>query len=100
MGGSGRVLAGSQIGDEIHVSGTTATDENGGVVAPGDAYEQTKQAITNVERALENLDSGLSDVVRTRMFVTDIDDWEAVGRAHGEVYFRSAAGDDDGRSVG
>lgn len=75
-----------QVGNEIRVSGTTATDEDGGIVAPGDAYEQTKQAISNVEKALAELGAGLSDVVRTRLFVTDIDDWEAVGRAHGDAF--------------
>lgn len=75
-----------QVGDEIRVSGTTATDENGEIVAPGEPYEQTKQAITNIESALAELDAGLEDVVRTRLFVTDIDDWEAVGRAHGEAF--------------
>lgn len=75
-----------QVGDVIRVSGTTATDEDGDIVAPGEPYEQTKQAISNVERALAELDAGLSDVVRTRMFVTDIDDWEAIGRAHGDAF--------------
>lgn len=75
-----------RVGREIRVSGTTATDENGDVVGPGEPYEQTKQAIRNVESALEELGGGLEDVVRTRMYVTDIDDWEAVGRAHGEAF--------------
>lgn len=75
-----------QAGDVIRVSGTTATDEDGEIVAPGKPYEQTKQAIANVERALAELDAGLSDVVRTRLFVTDIDEWEAVGRAHGDAF--------------
>ncbi|MFB6101206.1 MAG: RidA family protein [Haloplanus sp.] len=74
-----------RAGNEIHVSGTTATDETGSVVAPGDPYAQTVQAIENVERALDALDASLGDVVRTRLFVTDIDAWEAVGRAHGEA---------------
>lgn len=75
-----------QVGDVIRVSGTTATDEDGDIVAPGEPYEQTKQAISNIERALDELDAGLSDVVRTRLFVTDIDDWEAIGLAHGEAF--------------
>jgi enamine deaminase RidA (YjgF/YER057c/UK114 family) len=75
-----------RTGDEIHVSGTTATDEAGDVVGVGDPAAQTRQAIANVERALVELDASLEDVVRTRMYVTDIDQWEAVGRAHGEVF--------------
>jgi enamine deaminase RidA (YjgF/YER057c/UK114 family) len=75
-----------RTGSEVRVAGTTATDEDGAVVAPGDAYEQTKHAIDLVESALQEVDASLEDVVRTRMFVTDIDDWEAVGRAHGEAF--------------
>ena len=75
-----------QVGDVIRVSGTTATDEDGDIVAPGEPYEQTKQAIANVERALVELGAGLSDVVRTRLFVTDVEDWEEIGRAHGEAF--------------
>jgi len=75
-----------RAGDEIHVSGTTATDEDGAVVAPGNPYAQTVRAIENVAEALSALDASLADVVRTRIFVTDIDDWEAVGRAHGEAF--------------
>jgi enamine deaminase RidA (YjgF/YER057c/UK114 family) len=75
-----------RVGDTIRVSGTTATDEDGAIVAPGQPYEQTVQAIGNVERALAELDAGLDDVVRTRLFVTDIDDWEAIGRAHGDAF--------------
>jgi enamine deaminase RidA (YjgF/YER057c/UK114 family) len=75
-----------RAGDEIHVSGTTATDEDGAVVAPGDPYAQTVRAIENVADALSALDASLADVVRTRLFVTDIDEWEAVGRAHGEAF--------------
>jgi len=75
-----------RTGDEIHVSGTTATDDDGQVVAPDDPYAQTVRAIENVETALSALDAALSDVVRTRLFVTDIDDWEAIGRAHGDVF--------------
>jgi enamine deaminase RidA (YjgF/YER057c/UK114 family) len=75
-----------RTGDEIHVSGTTATDDDGRVVAPDDPSAQTARAIENVETALSALDSSLSDVVRTRLFVTDIDDWEAIGRAHGDAF--------------
>jgi enamine deaminase RidA (YjgF/YER057c/UK114 family) len=75
-----------RTGDEVRVAGTTATDENGAVVAPGEPYEQTAQAIENVERALREVDASLSDVVRTRLFVADIDDWEDVGRAHEEAF--------------
>lgn len=75
-----------RTGDEVRVAGTTATDENGDVVAPGEPYEQTAQAIENVERALREVDASLSDVVRTRLFVADIDDWEDVGRAHEEAF--------------
>jgi enamine deaminase RidA (YjgF/YER057c/UK114 family) len=75
-----------RAGDEIHASGTTATDDDGAVVAPGDPYAQTARAIENVETALSALDASLSDVVRTRLFVMDIDDWEAIGRAHGDAF--------------
>jgi enamine deaminase RidA (YjgF/YER057c/UK114 family) len=70
-----------RVGPQVFVSGTTATDEDGNVVA-GDAHEQTRRAIRNVERALEEAGASLDDVVRTRISVTDADDWEAVGRAH------------------
>jgi enamine deaminase RidA (YjgF/YER057c/UK114 family) len=76
-----------RVGDRIYVTGTTATDEKGGIVGEGDAYAQTVQVIRNIERALRELDAGLEMVVRTRMFVTDISRWEEFGRAHGE-YFR------------
>ena len=75
-----------RAGDEIHVSGTTATADDGRVVAPGDPYAQTARAIENVETALSALDAALSDVIRTRLFVTDIDGWEAIGRAHGDAF--------------
>ena len=75
-----------KIGDRVWVSGTTATDAHGRIVGKGDAYAQTKQAIANIERALGQAGARLSDVVRTRIYVTDIGQWEAVGRAHGEAF--------------
>jgi enamine deaminase RidA (YjgF/YER057c/UK114 family) len=69
------------------VAGTTAVDGDGNVVAPNDAYEQTRHVLTTIEAALHDAGGRLEDVVRTRMYVTDIADTEAVGRAHGE-YFR------------
>jgi enamine deaminase RidA (YjgF/YER057c/UK114 family) len=75
-----------RAGDEIHVSGTTATDDDGQVVGVGDPYAQTVRALDDVAAALAALDASLTDVVRTRLFVTDIDDWEAIGRAHGEAF--------------
>lgn len=75
-----------RVGTRIYVTGTTATDENGNIVGAGDAYAQTVQTIKNIERALKALDAGLENVVRTRMFVTDISRWEEYGRAHGEFF--------------
>ncbi|MFB6255674.1 MAG: RidA family protein [Haloplanus sp.] len=75
-----------RAGDEIHVSGTTATDDDGQAVGVGDPHAQTVQALDNVVAALSALDASLDDVIRTRLFVTDIDDWEMVGRAHARVF--------------
>ncbi|MBX3282641.1 MAG: RidA family protein [Acidobacteria bacterium] len=75
-----------RAGDRVYVTGTAATGENGEIVAPGDAYGQTVQCIRNIERALKAFDLSLDNVVRTRMFVTDISRWEEYGRAHGEFF--------------
>ncbi|GAA0222466.1 RidA family protein [Haladaptatus pallidirubidus] len=75
-----------RVGNEVRVSGTTATDENGEVVGVDDPYAQTKQTLENIESALESAGTGLEDVVRTRMYVTNIENWEAIGDAHAEFF--------------
>jgi reactive intermediate/imine deaminase len=75
-----------RVGKFVHVSGTTATDSEGNLAGIGDPKAQTQQALRNIKRALESVGSKLEDVVRTRIYVTDISKWEEIGRVHGEFF--------------
>lgn len=75
-----------KVGNMVFVTGTTATDDDGNIVGTGDPYAQAMQALRNIERVLQRAGAGMKDVVRTRIFVTDISRWQEVGRAHAEFF--------------